>query len=90
MFSYLSALAFLSVKAVFLRIEIPGTSWWSSGLGCYLIMNRVPCAILQKVNFKYSSVYMSIPNSLTIPPPVNLNSFCKSVSLFLFCKQVHL
>ena len=41
---------------------------------------------------------MSIPNSLTIPslfpsPPypwLNVSSFSKSVSLFLFCNQVHL
>ena len=38
------------------------------------------------IHFKYSSVYMSIPNSLTIPSPypfplVTVSSFSKSVSL---------
>ena len=38
---------------------------------------------------------MLIPNSLTIPTPhpyalVTIGSFSKSVSLFLFCKYIHL
>ena len=38
---------------------------------------------------------LSVPNSQSIPPThtsplVTLNSFSKSVSLFLFCKSVHL
>ena len=40
-------------------------------LGCYTIQNRVRCArqqVLTGYPFKYSSVYMSIPNSLLIPP----------------------
>ena len=42
-------------------------------------------------HFKYSSLYTSIPNSITIPPLngsllVTISSFSKSVSLFLFCK----
>ena len=43
------------------------------------------------IHFKYSSVYMSIPNSLILPSPhpyalVTINLFSKSVSLFLFYK----
>ena len=42
------------------------------------------------IHFKYSSVYMSIPNTLTIPSPqlsqVTVSSFSKAVSLLLFCK----
>ena len=39
--------------------------------------------------FKYSSVYLSIPNSQSIPPPhpsplVTISSFSKFVSMFLF------
>ena len=38
------------------------------------------------IYFKYNSVYMSIPNSLIIPPPhpsplVTISSFSKSVSV---------
>ena len=49
----------------------------------------------RKPNFKYSCVYMSIPNSPTIPSPhpsflATISLFSKSVSLFLFCKEVHL
>ena len=42
--------------------------------------------------FKYSHVYMSIPNSQPVPPcypsplVTIISSFSKSVSLFLFCK----
>ena len=50
------------------------------------------------IHFKYSSVYMSIPNSLTIlsPHPSSLltqqplSSFSKSVSPFLLCKLLDL
>ena len=48
------------------------------------------------IHFKYSSVYMSIPNSLTIPSPhpsplVTISSFSKSVSLCLsFLKKLKL
>ena len=42
------------------------------------------------IHFKYNSVYMSIPNTLTIPSPqlspVTMSSFSKAVSLLLFCK----
>ena len=43
------------------------------------------------IHFKYSRVYTSIPNSLTVPllhpcPLVTIISFSKSVSLFLLCK----
>ena len=43
------------------------------------------------IHFKYSGVYTSIPNSLTIPSPYpsplkTISSFSKSVILFLFCK----
>ena len=45
------------------------------------------CATSEALHFKYSSMYMSIPNSLTIlphhpSPQVTINSFSKSVSLF--------
>ena len=45
---------------------------------------------LLDVHFKYSSVYLSIPNSLSIPSPDSLplapiSSFSRSVSYFLFC-----
>ena len=45
--------------------------------------------------FKYSSVYMSIPNSQFIHMPhlsflVTISLFTMSVCLFLFCKEVHL
>ena len=43
-----------------------------SYLGCYIILNRVPCAVQQVlvlIYFKYSSVCMSIPNALILPPP---------------------
>ena len=47
------------------------------------------------VHFNYSSMDMSIPNSLTTPPPsppptATTSSFSKSVSLFLFCNYVHM
>ena len=49
------------------------------------------CRFLLVIYFKYSSVYMSIPNCQYIPPSypytlVTINSFSKSVSLFLFRK----
>ena len=42
------------------------------------------------IHVKYSSVYMSVPNSLPIPfpqafPLATISSVFKSVSLFLFC-----
>ena len=43
------------------------------------------------IHFQYSSVYMSIPNSLFIPPvlfPSNHKHILKSVNLFLFCEKV--
>ena len=45
------------------------------------------------IHFKYSSVYIFILNSLTLPsfhpsPWATLNSFSKSMSLFLFCKFI--
>ena len=53
-----------------------------------------PCAVHRSmlvIHFKYSPVFMSIPNSLTIPPHLaTISSFSKSVSLLLSCKQVHL
>ena len=59
-----------------------------SRLGCYIKLSKVPCAIqyvFVGCHFKYSSVYMSIPNSLTIPPrtvlPGNGKFFSKAVSL---------
>ena len=47
--------------------------------------------ILLLIHFKYSSVYIFILNSLTLPslhpsPLATLNLFSKSMSLFLFCK----
>ena len=50
---------------------------------CYKI---VPCWLSI---FKYSSVYMTFPKSLTLPSPLaTISSFSKSVSLFLFCKFI--
>ena len=45
------------------------------------------------IHFKYSSVYIFILNSLTLPsfhpsPWATLNSVSKSMSLFLFCKFI--
>ena len=41
---------------------------------------------LVAIHFKYSSVYMSILKSLTIPSTTKtISSFSKYVSLFLFC-----
>ena len=45
------------------------------------------------IHFKYSNVYLSLPNSLTITSPhlfilATISSFCKSMSLFLFCKFI--
>ena len=45
------------------------------------------------IPLKYSGVYMSIPNSLTIPSPhfsypATIRLFFKTVSLFLFCKFI--
>ena len=50
---------------------------------------------LLAIHLQYSSGYMSIPNSLAIPPPhpsplVTMSVFSKSVSLFLFYTKVHL
>ena len=47
------------------------------------------------IRIKHNRVYMSVPNALTIPPLhpsplVTINLFSKSLSLFLFCKWVHL
>ena len=45
---------------------------FSSHLGCYIILNRVPCSnsrFLLDIYFKYGSVDLSIPNSRTIPLP---------------------
>ena len=46
------------------------------------------------IHFKYSSVYMSTPNFLTIPSPhpspSTISSLSRSVSLFLFFKQIDL
>ena len=64
-----------------------------SQLGCTRILSRVPWAInrsLLVIYFKHSSVYMSIPNSLTIPPLhpfllVTISSI--SVSLFFFVNK---
>ena len=45
------------------------------------------------IYFKYSSVYMPVPNPLIIPslhrsPLAPISSFSKAVSLFLFCKFI--
>ena len=56
---------------------------------CYIPYNRS----LLVIHFKYSSVYVSISNSPTIPslhpsPPATVSSFSKSVNLFMFCKFI--
>ena len=64
--------------------------------GCHKTLRRVIYSkSFSVIHFKYSSVYVLIPISLTIPSPnssplVTINSFSKSVNLFLFCKYVHL
>ena len=80
--------------------------------GCYVILSRVPCAIqyvfvgypFYFIFFLYSSVYMSVPNSLTIPPPdssplVTISSlslwvcFCfvnKFICISFFFKILHI
>ena len=59
-----------------------------SHLDYYRVLSRFPCAVQQVPvgYFKYSSVYMSVPNSQPVPTPhpsplVTINSFSKSVSL---------
>ena len=62
---------------------------------CRITLSRVPVFYIRSllvIHFQHSSVYLSIPNSLTIlppilPPPAVRSSF--SVSLFLLCKSVH-
>ena len=61
--------------------------------GCHINTEQSSLCYMSSlvIRFKYSSVYMSIPNSLTIPsfhpsPLVTISSFSKSVCLFLFCK----
>ena len=67
----------------------------SSHIGHYRLLSRVPCAISRfvlAIYFIYSSVYMSIPISQFIPPPlsplVTISLFSTSVTLFLFCKFI--
>ena len=59
---------------------------WYVFLKFYLFYN----GSLLFICFKYSSVYVSIPNYQSIPlstlPSPTINSFSKSVGLFLFCK----
>ena len=50
----------------------PFSSKLPSHPGCHITLSRVPSAynsFLLVIHFKYSSVYMSIPSSLTIPSP---------------------
>ena len=65
---------------------------------CHKTLSRVPCAI-QQVHVGYSfkikqciHVHPKFPNSPFLPsfPRATISSFLKSVSLFLFCKYVHL
>ena len=61
-----------------------------SHLNCYKILNKVPHRSWLIIHFKYSSVYMSVPNSQSIPPShspclLTISSFSKSVSLPPFC-----
>ena len=56
---------------------------------CYIPYNRS----LLVIHFKYSNVYVSIPNSPTIPSlhsslPATISSFSKTVNLFMFCKFI--
>ena len=62
--------------------------------GCHTALSKFPVPYgrpLLVFHFIHSIVYMSIPNSLTIPslhpsPLLTISSFFKFVSLFLFCK----
>ena len=57
-----------------------------SHLSCYIILSRVLCALqrtLLVMRFTYSSVYMSIPNSLAIPPLLNPSSTSPSNHKFV-------
>ena len=54
--------------------------------GCHIALSRVPCVhsmSLLVTHFKYSSVCMSIPNSLTTPSPYpkGILSYCLNISL---------
>ena len=54
--------------------------------GCHITLSRVPCVhsmSLLVIHFKYSSVCMSIPNSLTTssPYPKGILSYCLNISL---------
>ena len=40
-----------------------------SHTGCPITLSRVPCAIQPILCFKYSRLYVSIPNCTTIPSP---------------------
>ena len=62
---------------------------WPFHPGCHIVLSRVPVLYsgsLLVIHFKYTSVYMSIPNSLTIPsphpppPPATISSISKSVT----------
>ena len=54
-----------------------------SHLGCYMILSRIPCAVQQVhvvIHLKYSSAFMSIPNSLSFSPTPSPGNH-KSLSL---------
>ena len=67
----------------------PFSPKWPFHPGCHIVLSRVPVLYsgsLLVIHFKYTSVYMSIPNSLTIPsphpppPPATISSISKSVT----------
>ena len=65
----------------------------SPPIQAHIVLSRTPRSSrsLLVIHFKYSSVYLSILNSLTIPSPypsslATINSFSNSLSLFQFYK----
>ena len=67
---------FRNSKLIQLYIYVyPFSFRFFSHIAYYRVLSRVPCGIQQVLVgylFKYSSMYMSIPNSQSIPPPTLL------------------
>ena len=74
---------------VFILAQTPLLSRLLRNIEFHVLCVRILLVIL----FIYSSMHMSIPNSVLPPHPSpweSISSFSKSVSLFLFCKLVYL